>query len=57
MKYKEFEITQYYSDHWHFHHVEFDGAPDSGDKRNGFAETLLDAMAAIDEIIAEENED
>jgi len=50
MTYGNYTITRYYSDHWQYQHNEFDGAPDSGDKRNGFAATLCEAKAAIDEL-------
>lgn len=36
-----------------FHHKDYDGAPDSGDCRCGFAATLADALAQIDDLNAE----
>jgi len=42
---------------WQFAHVDFDGAPDSGDNRCGEAVSLSAAIAEIEAIIADEEYD
>lgn len=40
-----------------FYHEDYDGAPDSGDKRCGHSVTIGGAMALIDEQVAEAEEE
>ena len=42
---------------WDYCHRDFDGAPDSGDRRCGYAASATDAMKAIDEIEDEMREE
>ena len=41
---------------WTFAHEDYDGAPDSGDTRCGFASSIADAVRQIDEIERERRE-
>ncbi len=39
---------------WAFVHRDFDGAPDAGDHRYGHAASVVEAKAAIDSLIEDE---
>jgi hypothetical protein len=42
---------------WHYRHDDFDGAPDAGDDRYGHCASLEECKAAIDEYIADHEEE
>jgi hypothetical protein len=41
---------------WDYYHEDYDGAPDSGDRRCGAVATMADAKDMIDELIEDEEE-